>query len=110
MLKKYVAFGLLAASLIISPTAVFAGDSEQGVIQEVNQRATAIDGKVTQKASQRATQSQRRRGVRCAGDFQSQRSRQRINQDGFAENDSLVDQRARQRSQQRQRIRNRNCY
>ncbi len=109
MMKKYVAFSLLAASLIISPTAAFAGNREQGVIQEVNQRATAIDGKVTQKASQRATQSQRRRGYRCFGDSQSQLSRQRINQDGVAINDSLVDQRASQRSQQRQRIRSRYC-
>jgi len=109
MVKKYIAFGLLAASLVISPTVAFAGNGEQEVIQEVNQRATALDGKVTQKASQRATQSQRRRGDRCGGDFQSQRSRQRINQDGFAQNDSLVDQRAAQRSQQRQTIRNRGC-
>ncbi|MDJ0796609.1 MAG: hypothetical protein QNJ51_07185 [Calothrix sp. MO_167.B12] len=110
MVKKYVAFGLLTASLVISPTVVFAQQGEQEVNQEINQRATAIDGKVTQRASQKATQSQRRRGARCAGDSQSQLSRQRINQDGFALNDSRVDQRARQLSDQRQRIRKRGCY
>jgi hypothetical protein len=110
MLNKYVAFGLLAASLMISPTAAFAQQGEQGVTQEINQRATAVDGgQVSQRASQKASQSQRKIGDRCFGDDQSQQSRQRIDQDGFAANDSRVDQNARQLSEQRQRIRNRGC-
>ena len=110
MLNKYIAFGFLAATLTISPAAAFAQQGNQGVTQEINQRATSIDGgRVTQRGTQKATQSQRRLGDRCRGAYQSQRARQRIDQDGYAENNSRVDQTARQLSEQRQRLRSRGC-
>jgi septal ring factor EnvC (AmiA/AmiB activator) len=106
MLKKTYAFSLLAAAMIIAPSAAFAGDS--GTRQELNQSATSINNsRVDQGASQTSIQYRTKPGSRygnkyCGGNQQSQRSDQRIDQNGVAINDSVVSQRADQTNLQRQ--------
>ncbi|MCV3213734.1 hypothetical protein OGM63_09455 [Plectonema radiosum NIES-515] len=108
MLKKTYAFTLLAAAMIIAPSAAFAGDS--GTRQELNQSATSINNsRVNQGASQTSYQYRSNRaGSRyggynnCPGNQQSQGSNQRINQNGVAIDDSVVSQRADQTNLQRQ--------
>ena len=105
MLKKTYAFSLLAAAMIIAPSAAFAGDS--GTRQELNQSAAAINNsRVDQQANQTSYQYTNRAGSRrsnyCRGNQQSQGSYQRINQNGVAIDDSVVSQRADQRNLQRQ--------
>jgi hypothetical protein len=103
MFKKTYTFGLLAAALIIVPTAAFAGD--QGSQQELDQSATAVGSgsRVNQHADQTSIQYQNRPG-RYSGcnANQSQASSQLIHQNGLAVNGSLVDQRANQLNRQSQ--------
>ncbi|MBW4479294.1 MAG: hypothetical protein KME54_21185 [Tolypothrix brevis GSE-NOS-MK-07-07A] len=107
MLKKTYAFSLLAAAMIIAPSAAFAGDS--GTRQELNQSATSINNsRVNQGASQTSYQYRSNRagsrygGYNCRPNQQSQRSNQRLDQNGVAINDSVVSQRADQTNLQRQ--------
>lgn len=108
MLKKGYIFSLLAVSLILAPNVAFA---EQETEQIINQIGTAVgrDSEVNQRAVQRSSQRQSRKGARCS-DSQRQYSRQRINQDGYAERGSRVDQNAEQRSNQSQKIRRGRYY
>ncbi len=107
MFKKTYAFSLLAAAMFIAPSAAFAGDS--GTRQELNQSAAAINNsRVDQQASQTSYQyrtngaGSRYGNKYCRGNQQSQRSNQRIDQNGVAIDDSVVSQRADQRNLQRQ--------
>jgi len=107
MLKKTYAFSLLAAAMIIAPSAAFAGDS--GTRQELNQSATSINNsRVNQGASQTSYQyrtngaGSRYGNKYCQRNQPSQRSTQRLDQNGVAINDSVVSQRADQTSLQRQ--------
>jgi septal ring factor EnvC (AmiA/AmiB activator) len=106
MLKKTSVFSLLAAAMIIAPSAAFAGDS--GTRQELNQSATSINNsRVDQAATQTSIQYRNNRagsryGSNCPANQQSQRSNQRIDQNGVAINDSVVSQRANQANLQRQ--------
>ncbi len=104
MLEKAYIFSLLTVSLILAPNVASA---EQTTEQIINQRGTAVgrDSQVNQRAIQRSTQRQSRKGYRCSSDSQRQFSRQRIDQDGYAENRSRVNQNAVQRNDQRQKIR-----
>jgi hypothetical protein len=96
-MKKYLAFGLIAAAMIVAPAAAFAGDSVSR--QEINQSATAIGNgsSVNQQAKQTSIQEQR--GSR-PGD--RQRSNQLINQDGVAIDGGRVEQRATDFNRQQQ--------
>lgn len=100
MVKKTSTFGLLAAALIVMPTAAFADSSSQ---QELNQSATAVGygSQVNQRANQTSTQYQNRPGYIYHG-YGSQRSNQLINQNGVAIDGSRVDQNANQVNMQRQ--------
>jgi hypothetical protein len=101
MVNKTYSFGLLAAALILVPSAAFAGD--QGSQQELNQSATAVGSgsRVNQHADQTSIQYQNQAGRGCNA-AQSQGSAQLINQNGLAVNGSLVDQRANQLNRQTQ--------
>ncbi len=113
MIKKMFTFGLFAAAFIVAPSAVFAN---QGVIQEINQEATAIGSgsRVIQKGKQVSIQRQERigsRNHRCSKDSQSQNSTQRIDQNAVAVNGGVVRQNAKQINIQRQLILgSRYCY
>jgi hypothetical protein len=101
MMKKTYTFGILAAALLITPTAAFA---DQGSQQELNQNASASGGsQVNQRASQTSIQYQNRLGGSRYGS-QSQGSRQLINQNGVATDGSVVNQNANQLNIQRQYI------
>ncbi|AFY59143.1 hypothetical protein Riv7116_6827 [Rivularia sp. PCC 7116] len=113
MIKNVFSFGLLAAAFIVAPSAAFAG---QGVVQELNQEATAIGSgsRVIQNGRQISVQRQERigpRNRRCGKDSQSQNSTQRIDQNAVAVNGGVVRQNATQRNIQRQLILgSRYCY
>ncbi len=96
-MNKNLAFGLIAAAMIVAPTTAFAGDSASR--QEINQSATAIGNgsSVSQQAKQTSIQEQR--GAR-PGD--RQRSNQLINQDGVAIDGGRVEQRATDFNRQQQ--------
>lgn len=98
-MKKYLAFGLIAAAMIVAPATAFAGDSST-TRQEINQSATAIGNgsSVNQQAKQTSIQEQR--GSRT-GD-RTQRSNQLINQDGVAIDGGRVEQRATDFNRQQQ--------
>jgi hypothetical protein len=103
MLKKNLAFGLIAAAMIVAPGAAFAGDTSVSR-QEINQSAAAIGNRstVSQEAKQTSIQSQR--GYRAGN--RSQRSNQVINQDGVAIDGGRVEQRATDFNRQEQIERN----
>ena len=116
MIKKISTLGLLAATFIVAPSAAFAG---QGVNQVVNQEATAIGSgsRVIQNGRQVSIQRQERigkmgrRNRRCGNDSQSQQSSQRIEQNGVAVDGSVVQQDAEQVNIQRQLLMgSRYCY
>ena len=96
-MKKYLAFGLIAAAMIVAPATAFAGDSVSR--QEINQSATAIGNgsSVNQQAKQTSIQEQR--GSRPSD---RQRSNQLINQDGVAIDGGRVEQRATDFNRQQQ--------
>jgi hypothetical protein len=87
-MKRNLAFGLIAAAMIVAPATALADSVSR---QEINQSATAIGNgsKVDQQAKQTSIQEQR--GAR-PGD--RQRSNQLINQDGVAIDGGRVEQRA----------------
>ena len=104
MFKKSLAFGLLAAGLMIAPTAAFAGQY-QGNQQSVEQNGAASDGSTNAQSAQNISnqvQSQIRRassgyhpnGYRYHGycssgsSSQNQNSSQGITQNGAASNGS----------------------
>ncbi len=111
MVKKTSTFGLLAAVLIIAPTAAFAESSTQ---QELNQSATAAGygSQVHQRANETSIQRQHRVGnsYGCGWDPQSQGSSQLANQNGTAFNGGHVDQRADLISKQTQIAVGRGCH
>lgn len=64
MFKKSLAFGLLAAGLMIAPTAAFAGSQSQSNQQSVEQNGAASDGSTNAQSAQNISnqvQSQIRR-------------------------------------------------
>ena len=103
MVKKTYTFGLLAAALIMVPTAAFA---QSGTQQELNQSATAVGygSRVNQRANETSIQRQTRVGNHygCGWDTQSQGSSQLANQNGTAFDGGHVDQRANLISRQTQ--------
>lgn len=102
-MKKNLVFGLIAAAMIVAPTAAFAGDSSV-TRQEINQTATAIGNgsSVNQQAKQTSIQEQR--GSRTGNRIQ--RANQLINQDGVAIDGGRVEQRATDFNRQQQIQRN----
>lgn len=103
MVKKTYTFGLLAAALIMVPSAAFA---QSGTQQELNQSATAVGygSRVNQRANETSIQRQTRVGNHygCGWDPQSQGSSQLANQNGTAFDGGHVDQRANLISRQTQ--------
>ncbi|ARV59345.1 hypothetical protein BZZ01_12535 [Nostocales cyanobacterium HT-58-2] len=101
MVNKTYTLGLLAAAVMVMPTAAFAGEAV--IQQEINQNATVGDNsRVNQKADQRATQERARVGYPNSG---RQNARQQIDQNGAAFDNSVVDQLATQKSEQIQQNR-----
>ncbi len=99
MFKKSLAFGLLAAGLMIAPTAAFAGSQSQGNVQTIEQNGAASDGSTNAQSAQNISnqvQSQIRKvhknsGIygyhsNCPGGYssQAQNSGQGITQNGAA--------------------------
>ncbi|MDJ0796610.1 MAG: hypothetical protein QNJ51_07190 [Calothrix sp. MO_167.B12] len=120
MLKKSLAFGLLAASLMVAPGAAFAGDTQTQVNDQLtDQSGAALDGSVNvQNSVTRSRQIQKsvtgrgRRGYRygCSRtgkQTQSQASTQTTGQSGVAANSSTNTQRTGTISRQVQTIRTR---
>ncbi|WP_017317408.1 hypothetical protein [Mastigocladopsis repens] len=111
MVRKFHTLGVLAAALIVLPTTAFAQSTTR---QEINQSGTAegYRSQVNQSAKQRSSQRRDRVGSPyyngCRSEYGSQRADQRINQNGYAADGSLVDQNAEQQNSQRQETR-RNC-
>ncbi|MDF5727109.1 MAG: hypothetical protein PUP92_03510 [Rhizonema sp. PD38] len=106
-MKKIYSFGLLAAAMMIAPTAAFANQTSQ---QELNQNASAVGySQVNQQANQVNLQQQYRQGhhYSCGWSPQSQHSTQVVNQNGAAIDGSRVDQHADQSNRQ---IQFRHCY
>ncbi|NMG07139.1 filamentous hemagglutinin [Brasilonema sp. UFV-L1] len=100
MVKKTFTLGLIAAAVMVMPTVAFAGE---GVTkQEINQNASVggENSRVNQKADQYSTQ--KKAGYPNSG---RQNTNQRIDQNGAAIDNSVVDQYASQRSEQLQRNR-----
>jgi hypothetical protein len=112
MFKKSIAFGLLAATLMVAPGAAFA-DQNQSSDQFTGQDGAALDGSINSQNSN-STNNQRQnkdssvyRGrygsYRCGNDGdQNQDSRQTTAQSGVAENGSINDQNSRTSNRQRQ--------
>ena len=102
MFKKSLAFGLLAAGLMIAPTAAFAGQSQSNQ-QSIEQNGAASDGSTNAQSGQNISnqvQSQIRKVHNNAGIYgyhgscpsgyssQDQNSSQGITQNGAASNGS----------------------
>lgn len=100
MVKKTLTLGLLVAAVMVIPTVAFAGEAVTK--QEINQNATVAgeNSRVNQKADQRSMQQ--RAGNPNSG---RQNARQRIDQNGAAIDNSVVDQYASQKSEQLQQNR-----
>jgi hypothetical protein len=113
MFKKSIAFGLLAATLMVAPGAAFA-DQNQSNDQYTEQNGAALDGSInsqnsvsTNRQSQNKNSSEYRgrygRYYSCGNDGdQNQDSRQTTVQNGVAENGSINSQNSRTDSSQRQ--------
>jgi hypothetical protein len=108
MLKKSIAFGLLAAALTIIPSTAFAGQSQDNS-QVSTQEGAAINGSVNQQRntninnqSQSSNRSAAGRRARVGGTDQSQRSAQDNLQTGAAEDGSRNTQDNTNRNNQRQ--------
>ncbi len=96
MFKKSVAFGLLAAGLMIAPTAAFAGGQSQSNQQSIEQNGAASDGSTNAQSAQNISnqvQSQIRRtnpgyhyprSCGSGSSYQDQNSGQGITQNGAA--------------------------
>jgi hypothetical protein len=117
MLKK-VAFGILAAALVVAPGAAFAGQGQSNV-QVTGQDGAAINGSTNaQSSSSTNVQQQIQKAGRRAGyrtpyyrkgnqTPQSQRSSQRTNQSGAAIDGSVNAQDSTTRNNQSQSVRSR---
>ncbi|MBW4597008.1 MAG: hypothetical protein KME46_29955 [Brasilonema angustatum HA4187-MV1] len=121
MLNKSIAFGLLAAGLMIAPTAAFAGQS-QNVDQYTEQNGAAVNGSsVTQTSITNSHQGQSARSPRTGyrSDYgyrnygrsgrtpQDQGARQTTIQNGSAVDGSSTDQYSETNNNQRQNVRGR---
>ncbi|NMG07137.1 hypothetical protein [Brasilonema sp. UFV-L1] len=117
MLNKSIAFGLLAAGLMIAPTAAFAGQS-QSVDQYTEQNGAAVNGSSTVQTSttnSRQVQDARnsrpvyhnRRGYVRPGNNvkQGQDAVQTTKQSGAATDGSTTDQYSNTNNRQNQRAR-----
>ncbi|MDJ0796611.1 MAG: hypothetical protein QNJ51_07195 [Calothrix sp. MO_167.B12] len=118
MLKKSLAFGLLAASLMVAPGAAFAQSQTQVNDQLTDQSGAALDGSINvqnsrsnSRQNQNATSYGRgrygrygryRRGCRPGRINQAQASTQTTGQSGVAENGSINAQNSNTNSGQRQ--------
>ncbi|MBW4588953.1 hypothetical protein G7B40_027205 [Aetokthonos hydrillicola Thurmond2011] len=100
MLNKTVVFGLIAAGLMIAPTAAFAGsDQSQTNVQTTEQNGAATNGSTNAQSSnsvnvQKQITNIRSRshgfgGVGTPGASQSQSSDQATGQNGAADNGSV---------------------
>jgi hypothetical protein len=123
MLKKTLAFGLLAAAMIIAPGVALAGGQHQSNEQYNTQEGAAINGSINEQTnSNYSNQSQvsdrtgvhGRRGYHCGGSGggnQTQRSVQDNRQSGAAIDGSINSQDNSNNNSQSQRTRNyRSCY
>ena len=118
MLNKSLAFGLLAASLMVAPSGAFAGDSQSAVNDQLTEQSgAALNSSVNvQNSVTRSRQIQKsvtgrgrgRRSYRCPRKkTQSASSTQTTAQYGVAENSSVNEQKTGTVSSQGQRIRTR---
>ena len=122
MLNKSIAFGLLAAGLMIAPTAAFAGQN-QSVDQYTEQNGAATNGSTTVQTSKtNSSQVQNARTNRPVNRYghgygyghgqsgkvkQGQDARQTTVQNGAAVDGSYTDQDSKTNNNQRQNLRNR---
>jgi hypothetical protein len=118
MLNKSIAFGLLAAGLMIAPTAAFAGQS-QSVDQYTEQNGAAVNGStVIQSSTTNSNQVQNQRdsrpGYRYGNRYgrsgrtpQAQDARQTTIQNGAATDGSYTDQYSETNNNQIQNVRGR---
>ncbi|MGH7998835.1 MAG: hypothetical protein ACREPR_05245, partial [Brasilonema sp.] len=112
MLNKSIAFGLLAAGLMIAPTAAFAGQS-QSVDQYTEQNGAAVNGSsVTQTSTTNSRQLQNRGRDSRPGYYggsnrtrQDQDAKQTTVQNGAATDGSTTDQYSETNNDQRQNAR-----
>ncbi|KAB8330202.1 hypothetical protein SD80_030820 [Scytonema tolypothrichoides VB-61278] len=115
MLNKSIAFGLLAAGLMIAPTAAFAGQQSQNVDQYTEQNGAAVNGSsVTQTSTTNSSQVQNRTHSRPGNYYggshrtrQDQGARQTTIQNGAATDGSYTDQYSETNNDQRQDARGR---
>ena len=121
MLNKSIAFGLLAAGLMIAPTAAFAGQQSQNVDQYTEQNGAAVNGSSTvQTSTTNSSQVQNARTNRPVNRYgnrygntygrpgkvnQDQGAKQTTVQNGAATDGSYTDQDSRTRNNQRQNAR-----
>jgi len=111
MLNKSITFGLLAAGLMIAPTAAFAGQS-QSVDQYTEQNGAAVNGSSTVQTSttnsrQVQNQTNLRRTYRPVYNKpgkQAQDARQTTVQNGAATDGSFTGQDSRTNNNQRQNL------
>lgn len=98
MVKKTLTLGLLVAAVMVIPTVAFAGEAVTK--QDINQNATVggENSRVNQAADQYSIQQ--KTGYPRSG---RQNTKQRIDQNGAAYDNSSVDQHASQKSEQLQR-------
>jgi hypothetical protein len=118
MLNKSIAFGLLAAGLMIAPTAAFAGQS-QSVDQYTEQNGAAVNGSTTVQTSKtNSSQVQNARSarpvykyghgrgyVRTGRTNQAQDAKQTTAQNGAATDGSYTNQDSKTNNNQRQNAR-----
>ena len=122
-MKRVIAFGLIAASLIVAPTAAFAGDrQEQNNSQYTEQNNAATDGSISNVNSRsenvqkqeinRRSPRYRRRGRKYYGGYrrgrrvdQSQNSAQDTIQNNAADFESESNANSTTTNRQRQRAR-----
>ncbi|MGB3653247.1 MAG: hypothetical protein WBA41_18780 [Rivularia sp. (in: cyanobacteria)] len=94
MFKKYAAFGLLAAGIMIAPSTAFADSQRQETVQITTQEGAAIGGSVNAQSSdslniQNQVRLRQRRAYKrlgyCPGSYstQSQTSTQASTQNGI---------------------------
>lgn len=114
MLNKSIAFGLLAAGLMIAPTAALA-DQSQSVDQYTEQNGAAVNGSsVIQTSTTNSSQVQNRTHSRPGNYYggshrtrQDQGARQTTIQNGAATDGSTTDQYSETNNDQRQNAANR---
>ena len=116
MLNKSIAFGLLAAGLMIAPTAALAGQS-QSVDQYTEQNGAAVNGSTTiQNSKTNSTQVQNARSARPVYRYghryghsgttnQAQDAKQTTAQNGASTDGSYTNQDSHTNNRQRQNAR-----